>query len=72
MTKQKINYWWNNQPFRLKLKSYQGNCKWCWKKSFLKLHKIASENPDAFDFPIRMENKYSVFIPEGRKNQDNA
>ncbi len=59
MTKAKINFWWNNQDFRLNLKGYQGNCKTCWKKSDKKLHQIAKENPSSFDFMINMEDKYS-------------
>lgn len=66
MTKPKINFWWNQQPFRLELKGYQGNCKWCWKKSDKKLLKIASENKDAFEFPARMEKKYQMYVPESR------
>ncbi|SRR3972149_628960 len=58
MTKQKINFFWNQMPFRLELKGYQGNCKWCWKKSLRKHLTIAVENPEYFDFPKRMEEKY--------------
>jgi hypothetical protein len=32
ITKQKINFWWKQQDFRLELKGYQGNCVTCWKK----------------------------------------
>ena len=31
-TKPEINRYWKDMPFRLELKGYQGNCKWCWKK----------------------------------------
>lgn len=41
MTKPKINFWWSQQPFRLKLKGYQGNCKDCYKKSDNKLLTMA-------------------------------
>lgn len=64
--KQQINIFWKNQPFRLQLKGYQGNCKWCWKKSYKKLVTIAKENPEHFDFPKSMEEKYGNFIPEQR------
>lgn len=66
MTKPKINFWWKNQPFRLKLKGYQGNCKTCWKKSFNKLMTISKENPEYFDTFRNLEKKYGNFIPEGR------
>lgn len=58
MTKQKINFWWSQQPFRLNLKGYQGNCITCWKKSNPKLYTIAKEKPSSFDFMDRMETKY--------------
>lgn len=58
MTKQKINFWWKQQNFRLNLKGYQGNCVTCYKKSDKKLYQIARENPSAFDFFDRMEEEY--------------
>lgn len=69
MTKQKINHWWNKQPFRLQLKGYQGNCKTCWKKSFRNLYAIAKENPEHFDFFKRMERDYSCFTALDRHEQ---
>ena len=54
MTKQKINFWWSQQEFRLNLKGYQGNCKWCFKKSDNKLYQLAQETPEIFEFPDRM------------------
>lgn len=66
MTKPKVNFWWTQQPFRLNLKGYQGNCKACWKKSDAKLYTILKENPDHFEFIERMEQKYSSFIPPSR------
>lgn len=61
-----INFYWKNMPFRLELKGYQGNCKTCWKKSDKKLYQIAKENPNAFDFMKRMEDKYGNFFPKHR------
>lgn len=66
MTKQKINFWWSQQVFRLKLKGYEGNCKTCWKKSDKKLFAIANENPMAFRFMSKMELRYGNFTPESR------
>tara|TARA_R110000772_G_C13206042_1_gene430533 strand:- start:48 stop:932 length:885 start_codon:yes stop_codon:yes gene_type:complete len=66
MTKPMVNFWWNNQDFRLKLKGYQGNCKWCWKKSTNKLLTICNENPEYLDFPKKMEEKYEMYTPENR------
>jgi hypothetical protein len=67
VTKKHINYFWDNQPFRLNLKGYQGNCKWCWKKSFRKHLTIINENPEAYDFPKRMEKEYGNYINPNRK-----
>lgn len=63
MTKQKINFWWSQQPFRLNLKGYQGNCKTCWKKSFKNLYQVAKENVEYFDFFKQMEDKYGMVTP---------
>lgn len=67
MTKPKINLFWENMPFRLPIKSYEGNCKSCWKKSKRKLMTRAIEKPESFDFFKRMEIKYGDYIPESRK-----
>ena len=68
MTKPKINSWWATQPFRLELKGYQGNCKWCWKKSLRKHLTIIGENPEYYDFPRRMEAQYAFIGPEFLKD----
>jgi 3'-phosphoadenosine 5'-phosphosulfate sulfotransferase (PAPS reductase)/FAD synthetase len=65
-TKPMINFYWRSMPFRLELKGYQGNCATCWKKSDKKLYQIAQENPKAFDFMDRMEEKYGNFFPPQR------
>jgi len=69
MTKEKINFWWSQQDFRLNITGYQGNCKTCWKKSFNNLYTIAKENPEHFDFFKRMEDNYS-FITAQDQNED--
>lgn len=56
--RQMVNLFWRTMPFRLNLKSYQGNCITCWKKSDKKLFQIAKENPEAFKFMDIMETKY--------------
>lgn len=70
MTKNQINGYWLKMPFRLELKSYEGNCKTCWKKSLSKLITIAHENPSWFDFFEEMEKKYDNFIPDSKKHND--
>jgi hypothetical protein len=81
MTKPMINQWWEAQDFRLNLKGYQGNCKWCWKKSLRKHLTLINENPSAYDFPERMEKEHGlsghnvdgtkrVFFRENRTTKD--
>lgn len=67
VTKSDVNSFWQNSPFRLNLMNYEGNCKWCWKKSFRKLMTIATDTPERFDFPERMEKLYGKVGPEFRK-----
>lgn len=66
MSKLTINFWWSQQPFRLNLKGYQGNCKACWKKNDPKLYMIARETPEAFRNQIQLENDFGKYIPESR------
>jgi hypothetical protein len=68
MTRQHINFWWSQQPFRLELKGYQGNCKTCWKKSDRKLWTIAKETPEKFDSFLQVEKEYSLVVPASRDN----
>jgi len=74
MNKEKINFWWSQQNFRLNLKGYQGNCKTCWKKSDHKLFTIAKETPEFFQFNKEMEKKYSkgkyFFFRNNRSTED--
>jgi len=55
-----VNDFWFRQNWRLNLKGYQGNCRWCWKKSLRKHLTIMKEDPSAFDFPQQMEDKYPL------------
>jgi len=57
--KEDILTWWEDQDFDLEIPEHFGNCKWCWKKSYKKLMTIMVEEPEAFDFPRKMEKKYS-------------
>ncbi len=58
ITKFEINEFWKAQKFNLNLHDYQGNCKTCYQKSTRKLLMIAKENPEHFDFNLKMEEKY--------------
>ena len=68
-TKPQVNYFWTTQGFRLKLKGYQGNCKWCWKKSDRKLFTLMGESPEIFDAPSRLESLYSTVGPEFNRGE---
>lgn len=66
-TKPQVNAWWAQQRFRLRLKGYEGNCTWCWKKSLRKHLTLMVERPEVFDFPERMERQYDTVGPEFSK-----
>lgn len=68
MTKQNINSWWDKQSFNLNIKSYQGNCDLCWKKSNRTLMTLLVENPNLADWWLLMEDKYKDFVSEGKKD----
>lgn len=50
-----VNDFWEDQAFSLTLAEHQGNCKWCWKKSIKKHLMLIKENPEIFEFPMKME-----------------
>lgn len=62
-----INEWWMKQKFNLYLPEHKGNCKWCWKKSKRKLLTLSIEDPEIFQFPMKMEEKYGRVGGEFRK-----
>lgn len=78
ITKQMVNSWWAKQAFDLQLKSFEGNCILCWKKSNRKLYTIILEGIRDNDPEILAEiewlkmvqEKYGRYIPETRKRQD--
>lgn len=65
-TRMDINRFWYNQPFTLNLKSYQGNCDFCFEKSERKLLTLCRENPEGTDWWNDMEEKYSYYIAPGK------
>jgi len=69
VTVKDISIFWSKQPFDLKLKSYQGNCDLCWKKSTPKLDKICGEDPLLIKWWRDMEEKYGHYIPESRDKE---
>jgi hypothetical protein len=54
---------WEDQPFTLELKGYQGNCRTCYKKSDAKLALIAKENPEFFEAFDWFEKTYGFTKP---------
>jgi len=56
--KEDVMSFWADQDFDLKLQDYQGNCKWCYKKSNKKLFQIMHDDISIFDFPKKMEDSY--------------
>ena len=54
-----INSYWSRQPFNLELKSHQGNCDFCFKKSLRKRLTLINEDPFITDWWQAMEDKYS-------------
>ena len=56
--KEDVLSWWEDQEFDLEIPEHFGNCVWCWKKSYKKLMTVMVENPEAFEFPERMEKQY--------------
>jgi hypothetical protein len=63
-----VNKFWSKQPFDLQLKSYEGNCDLCFKKSLRKLMTIVNETQWTVDWWKEMEEKYSYFIPESKRH----
>ncbi|MFT3995728.1 MAG: phosphoadenosine phosphosulfate reductase family protein, partial [Dysgonomonas sp.] len=57
-TRKDINRFWLDQDFRLNLKSYEGNCDLCYKKSDRKLLTLLKENPNMFRWWYNIEKDY--------------
>lgn len=53
-----IEQWWSEQSFNLHIKSYEGNCDFCFKKSYKKLRMLAKEEPEKLLWWKEMEKKY--------------
>lgn len=61
------NKFWQNQPIKLNVKGYEGNCDFCFEKSKRKRMTIAVENPDKLIWWNEMEKKYSLIEIEGKE-----
>lgn len=67
--KNDVNKFWSKQMFDLQLKSYEGNCDLCFKKSDRKLLTILRETPWKAGYYQDLELEFSNYIPEGRKQK---
>jgi 3'-phosphoadenosine 5'-phosphosulfate sulfotransferase (PAPS reductase)/FAD synthetase len=65
------NKFWKDQPIKLNIKGYEGNCDFCFEKSKRKRMTIALENPNKLIWWDKMEKKYSLIEIEG-KDQYNS
>lgn len=64
-TKFEVNYFFNNiSPFRLKLKSFGGNCRRCQLKTDRKLMTMEVEVPGIFNSTKYLDKKYENYVPE--------
>jgi len=64
-----INKFWRDMPFDLNLKTYEGNCDICFKKSDRKIMTLLKENPYLSEWWLQMEEKYNTYIPIGRQKE---
>jgi 3'-phosphoadenosine 5'-phosphosulfate sulfotransferase (PAPS reductase)/FAD synthetase len=60
------NKFWSQEPIKLNIKDYEGNCEFCFEKSKRKRMTIAIENPDKLIWWNEMERKYSLVLIEGK------
>jgi len=54
----------------LRIPERLGNCLWCWKKSHKKLQENVASNPEMFDFPAMLEERFKMVGPERKKGPD--
>lgn len=75
VTKDTINKFWAAQDFDLEIKSFEGNCIMCWKKSSRKLFTIIQEGLKSSDFELFAEIEWLRDIHQKygyeSKNKDN-
>lgn len=68
ITKEMINEFWDNQPFKLGIENYLGNCTWCWKKSYKKHLRILKEMPEVYQVPEMLEWLYGTnHLPQQKR-----
>lgn len=62
------NKFWKDQPIKIKIPAYKGNCDLCFKKSNRKIWSILKEEPKTAEWWIKMEEKYAHKIIETKPN----
>lgn len=67
ISKRDRNRFWDNMPFKLNIKGYEGNCDMCFEKTNRKLCTIYKESPNKIDWWLGMEDKYSDKKIEGKE-----
>jgi hypothetical protein len=67
-TKSDVALFWSKMPFDLEIKTYEGNCDLCWKKSNRKLLTLLLENTNLADWWRNMEEKYGNYVPDTQKH----
>lgn len=55
-----VRKFWNESPFDLHLRDYEGNCDLCWKKSKRKILTLLKERPEISDWWNEMEIRYGM------------
>lgn len=60
------NKFWKDQPIKLKIESWEGNCDFCFEKSNRKKMTIAKQTPEKTIWWDKMEEKYSLISIEGK------
>lgn len=60
------NKFWDEQPIKIKIPAYKGNCDMCFEKSNRKLITIIAEEPEIVSWWGMMEDKYSKVPIKGK------
>lgn len=69
VTVKAVRKFWHEQPFDLQLKDYEGNCDFCWKKSYRKLLTLLQDDGSVIDWWHDMQVRYGNFSG-GRDTSD--
>lgn len=69
MDKIDVLNFWSNMPFDLDLPSSLGNCVWCWKKGEKVLIDVLDYSESYFDFPKKLEDKYSTILSKDKTTE---